>query len=227
MSEWWTYRLESFLLFSERAYWRLFELHDAAVWPAQFVAILLGVAVAVLVLRPNAWSGRAIALILAAAWAFVGWGFLWNSYATINWAASYIAPLFALQAMLLAWIGMRGGLSFDARVFAVRAAGLLLLLYAVAVHPLVGLIAGRPIAASEVFGVTPDPMAIATLGLLVLAQVRARAWALLAAPLAWCLFSGATLYTMGTWQASVPLGAAALALAVMAARGMHRAAAAR
>jgi len=39
MSEWWTYRPEDFLLFSPRVYWRLFELHNEALWPAQIAAI--------------------------------------------------------------------------------------------------------------------------------------------------------------------------------------------
>ena len=33
MSEWWTYRAEDFLLFSPRVYWRMFELHNTALWP--------------------------------------------------------------------------------------------------------------------------------------------------------------------------------------------------
>jgi hypothetical protein len=35
MSEWWTYRLSDILPFSAQTYFRLFELHNAAVWPAQ------------------------------------------------------------------------------------------------------------------------------------------------------------------------------------------------
>ena len=65
MSEWWTYRLESFLLFSERVYWRLFELHNAAIWPAQVVALLLGAMILYLLLRVRPWSSRA-AIVCAA-----------------------------------------------------------------------------------------------------------------------------------------------------------------
>ncbi len=35
MSEWWTYTLSDFLLFSARTYYRLFELYNRDVWPAQ------------------------------------------------------------------------------------------------------------------------------------------------------------------------------------------------
>ena len=35
MSEWWTYSLSDFLLFSPRTYYRLFELYNLAIWPTQ------------------------------------------------------------------------------------------------------------------------------------------------------------------------------------------------
>ena len=39
MSEWWTYSLTSFLLFSARTYYRLFELYNADVWPLQIATL--------------------------------------------------------------------------------------------------------------------------------------------------------------------------------------------
>ena len=44
MSEWWTYRLSDFLMFTPRTYHRLFELHNAEVWPLQIVTIEAGLA---------------------------------------------------------------------------------------------------------------------------------------------------------------------------------------
>ncbi len=43
MPDWSTYRLEDFLLFSPRTYYRLFELHNAAVWPGQVLALAAAV----------------------------------------------------------------------------------------------------------------------------------------------------------------------------------------
>ena len=53
MTEWWTYAPEDFLLFSPRVYWRMFELHNAAVWPSQALALLVGAAILVWVVRPK------------------------------------------------------------------------------------------------------------------------------------------------------------------------------
>src|SRR5258707_15614550 len=50
MSEWWTYRLTSFLLFSPRTYYRLLELYNLAIWPAQLAGAAIGVAIVALLI---------------------------------------------------------------------------------------------------------------------------------------------------------------------------------
>jgi O-methyltransferase domain/Dimerisation domain len=84
MSEWWTYRPEDFLLFSPRVYWRMFELHNAALWPLQVLTLAAGLIIILLVAwRPRS-SARWLALLPAILWIFVGWSFLWNRYAAID-----------------------------------------------------------------------------------------------------------------------------------------------
>ena len=130
MSEWWTYTLTDFLLFSPRTYYRLFELYNAAVWPLQLVTLALGVAILILMLRGGAWSGRVVAAILAALWLLVAWAYLLERYDTINWAARYFAIGFAVQAALLVWTGVvRDRLRFDADT-ATGKIGIALLIYA-------------------------------------------------------------------------------------------------
>jgi hypothetical protein len=99
MSEWWSYTLEDFLLFSPRVYWRLFELHNKAVWPLQILTLLLGTAVLVWVVQPRPWSDRVISAILASTWIWIAWAFLWNRYSQINWAMAYAAPVFVLEEL--------------------------------------------------------------------------------------------------------------------------------
>ena len=218
MSEWWTYRLEDFLLFSPRVYWRMFELHNAAVWPLQIGALLLGAAILVWTVRPKPWSDRVIWVVVGAAWIFVGWTFLWSRYSAINWAAAYALPVFAEEGLLLAWFGSwRRGIQGASRSAIERVAGLGIFFYALAIHPLVAVFAGRPFVAAETFAIAPDPTAIATLGLLVMRSGGAVTWALTAVPLGWCIVSWATLRAMEASEAWVPLTAAGIALA---ARGL-------
>jgi hypothetical protein len=209
MGAWRTYSLEDFLMFSPRVYWRLFELANEALWPLPVAALLLGAAMLALVLRPAPWSGRFIGIALGLVWIWVAWSFLWERYAPINWAIAYVAPVFALQGlMLLFWAPAFGGAGGELR----RDVGLGLCAYGLALHPLVAMVAGRPIQAAEVFAIAPDPTAIATLGLVCMAQSRA-AWPLMIIPLLWCLASALTLYAMGAPDALIPLAAAVAAVA--------------
>lgn len=213
MAEWSTYRLDDFLLFSPRAYWRLFELQNAELWPIQIMALMLGLLIVWLILRPRPGSDRAIAAFLVAAWVAVGWAFLWQRYATINWAVIYVVPAFMVQALLLLVFGT---LTRDLRFHAARRApemtGLALFLYALLLHPLAALLFGRPFAAAEVVGIAPDPTAIATLGLLLMASTTRLIWLLLPIPIVWCLLSAVTLLAMAASDAWIPLSAVAIAV---------------
>ena len=139
MSEWWTYSLSDFLLFSPRIYYRLFELYNAAIWPLQILALTLGAAVFGLLLNGVAWRGRAIAAVLAACWLWVAWAYLLQRYDTINWASRYFAVGFAAQAMLMSWTGIvRDRLGFRSGRDAAGAAGRCIFLFALVVFPLIG-----------------------------------------------------------------------------------------
>jgi Family of unknown function (DUF6064) len=211
MSEWWTYSLSDFLLFSPRTYYRLFELYNVAIWPLQIVGLALGVAIVGLLLRDVAWRGRAIAAALAACWLWVAWAYFQKRYETINWAAGYFAVGFAIEALLLVWSGIvLDRLRFRPSLDLAGLAALCIFLFALFVHPLIGPLIGRPWLQVELFGVAPDPTVVATLGVLV-AGHRPH-WDLLVIPLVWCAISGATLWTMQSPDALVMPVVAALAL---------------
>jgi hypothetical protein len=189
MSEWWTYRLSDFLLFSPRTYYRLFELYNDSVFPVQVVAVALGLALLVLLRRPGPLPGRLAGAILAAAWLWVAIAFHWVRYATINWAAVFFAAAFLVETACLAaaifanfWLLRRG------------IVGLGLIALSIA-YPLVAPLSGRPWSQAEFVGLAPDPTVVATLGALLLARGWRR-WALAIVPLAWCAVGGATLWTM-------------------------------
>jgi hypothetical protein len=207
MSEWWTYTLSDFLLFSPRTYYRLLEIYNAAIWPAQIVAFTAGLAI--LALRRR---GRLVALLVSACWLWVAIAFHLRRYAAINWAAVYFAAAFALEALLLVWTGVvRGRLDFGRGGETGRRVGLGIFVFALAIEPITDVLSGRGWRQVEVFGVAPDPTAIATLGLLLLAAGRAR-WELLAIPAIWCLISGTTLWAMKSPVAAIPPLAAAVAV---------------
>jgi hypothetical protein len=211
MPAWLSYRPEDFLLFAPRAYWRLFELANAQIWPLQVPILLLGAAILFWAIRPMPWSDRAVFGLMALAWASAGGWFIGIWYVQINWVAAYMVPLFLAQAMLLAWLGFaRRRQWFASRRCASEPIGLALVVYALTLHPLVAPLAGRPLGGAELVGIAPDPTAIATLGLVTLMPRGAAGWLMLVAPVLWCIVSTATLLTMGAWEGWIPLTAVIL-----------------
>jgi len=232
MSEWWTYRLYDFLLFTPRTYYRLFELYNAAVWPAQIAAVALGLWLAwlsarsplTLSLSRRSSGGRggregrggaaaAAVWILAGVWLWTGIAFLWMRYATINFAAKYAAWAFVVEAGLLAWTALRG--AFDPPAGAIGRAGVGLVLFAVLIEPLSAPLLGRPLRQVELFGLTPDPTAVATLGVL-LALRPTRRWLLMIVPVLWSALTGLTLLAMSAkdWWVTPAVGVLAVALSL-------------
>jgi Family of unknown function (DUF6064) len=195
MSEWWTYTLSDFLLFSPRVYYRLFELHNRELWPAQLLTVALGLAIAIMLRRPVRARERIIPVLLGALWLWIAWAFFWERYATINWASVYIAPVVALQGLLLVGSGLAGALRFERNGAAVDYTSLALFVLAVCVYPLLAPLMGRTWLGAEVFGMAPDPTAVATLAVLALATGRLR-WVLMIIPLLWCAVTGLTLWAM-------------------------------
>ncbi|MGF7160902.1 hypothetical protein FHS85_002533 [Rhodoligotrophos appendicifer] len=196
MSEWWTYRPEDFLLFSPRVYWRMFELQNASLWPLPALMIAVGVIILILSLWQRPSSARAVSFLLAMIWILVAYLFFWTRYATINWAAAYLAPIFMVEGLLLFAAACRYvPVTFDLSRPAAWV-GFGVLAFAILGFPLLAAWQGRGVMASELFGMAPDPTAFGTLG--VILMLRGRALLLLMpVPVLWCLLSAATLWTMG------------------------------
>jgi len=238
MSEWWTYRLYDFLLFTPRTYYRLFELYNAAVWPAQVAAVALGLWLVWICARapltpslsPRASGGRGggegrrgaggvgtvptvATWILGAVWLWTGIAFLGMRYAKINFAAKYAAWAFVVEAGLLAWTAIRG--AFDPPAGAIGRVGVGIVLFAVLIEPLSAPLLGRPLRQIELFGLAPDPTAVATLGALLALRPRRR-WLLMIVPVLWCAMTGLTLLAMSArdWWVAPAAGLLGVALAL-------------
>ncbi len=219
-SVWLSYRPSDFLMFAPRIYWRMFETLNQAVWPAQLPVMSVALGWLLWFMRRGAAAApRASALALALCWGFVGWALMWQRYAPINTAAAVFTAAFAVQALGLLGLAACGGLRVAVHA-ARRRTGLVMLIGALIAYPLLAGLAGRPWAQAEVFAIAPDPTAIGTLGWLLLwdggtRAARARQRALGVVPWLWCMFSAATLGTMGSMQALLPLGAGVAAVAAL------------
>ena len=214
IESWASYALSDFLMFSPASYFRRFELANAELWPAQVLLIAMAGLLVWLTGQRKPQSGLWIALILAIAWGLTAGVFLHRHYAQINLAADWMALGFLIEALML--FGFALCRACRERVFGHSPVnlwhpGMLLLLYSLLVHPLVGLIAGRNWQGIELFGIAPDATVLATLGIL-LTGLRKASWVLLPIPLAWCIVSALTYLAMGYVYGAAPLVLSIVAL---------------
>lgn len=227
MSEWWSYRLSDFLMFAPHTYYRLHELHNLSLWPAQLAALL-----AAPVLVHAVWRAqlRRAFVLLAVGAAAVAGGFMLQQLATIHWAGPGWAMAFAAQAVCLAALAVATPREPPRVAGGVLQGAALLLGFACVAALIEPMALGRDWRQAAVLGLAPDPTALAMLAALAVGWpagraarwLHALAWAV---PLAWCLFSAATLWTMGSPGAVARglLPACALALMLHRRRCVRRA----
>jgi len=218
MSEWWTYSLSDLLLFSPRVYYRLFELHNHALWPAHLLSVAVGLAILYALLRPTIRRLRLVLAAFGVIWIWVALAFFWQRYATINWAAVYVAPVFVVQGVMLLGTAAFGPVTSAApEAKLIRFSGAALFALALFAYPVIAPFMGRTWSAAEVFGIAPDPTSLATLAVLAISPSRLR-WLLMVIPLAWIAISTLTLLAMDAPEVWIAPVLAITALAVSRAR---------
>jgi hypothetical protein len=193
MSEWWTYRLHDFLMFSPRAYSRMFELYNEAMWPMNALAAMLAFALLFVAARirfplhrnsdrdaagssnPDLWQRVlhvAIFAYFAVAHAWIALVFMREHYAPIFWAAEYFAIAFLAQATMFTLAAGLAARSQDAFRFTrstlIAVLGVNIVSLALLVHPTMLFAIQNNWRTLEGVGFAPDPTAIAALGFLLL-----------------------------------------------------------
>ena len=212
METWLSYSLQDLALFTADTFFRLFELNNTALWPFQFLMLVVAVMLFLLAQRTDRKSANSLAIILALLWCLVGWQFFHKLYTPIYPAADWFALLFATQALLFLTLGLRLSRRrlFYNRMPHPTYPGAILFFYAIAIHPLAGLMFERNWQSLEIFGIAPDPTALGTLGLLLLMPgVKPKILAVI--PLGWCVISGLTYMAM-----ELPIGLLTPAVAILA-----------
>lgn len=192
MTEWWTYGLSDFLMFSPQAYWRLVARHNDAWWPAQLIGIVSSFGLLVALRESAIGAQRMVLLVLGAAWAWVGWSFFSLRYTEIFLGATWLARACEVQAALLLAFALLPPAPL--RFVPHRDRTMALVLGSAALcYPLLAWCTGHRWVEAEVFGFMPDPTTLATLGaLLALRQGGLRRPVLAALPVLFLLLGLAT-----------------------------------
>jgi drug/metabolite transporter superfamily protein YnfA len=185
------------LPFTAEQFLDVFAQYNAAIWPIQVVAYVLGLTAVVVAFMQPRYSGRIITSILAAFWLWTGIVYHGFFFSQINPAALAFGTLFVLQGLLWVYVGgLRDPLIFDARGGPVAVVGGLAVLYAMLIYPLLGIALGHSYPYAPLFGVAPCPMVIFTFGLLLWTRPPVPKY-LLVIPLLWSLLGLSAALSLG------------------------------
>jgi hypothetical protein len=173
-----------------------FEQYNRAFWPLPIVACILALATILLTLRPVRFGDQAMAMLLAAAWLWIGITYYLLRWAKIDFAAPVYGVIFVVEGLLIAWTGVvRGRLTFRFRPDLFGWIGLVMAIAAMAAFPLGDWLTGQGWQSVRLVGLAPGPTAAFTLGLLLLTK-RRTPLRLAVAPLLWSLVAGATAWIL-------------------------------
>ncbi|MCZ7658184.1 MAG: DUF6064 family protein [Xanthobacteraceae bacterium] len=205
------------LPFGADVFFFVFEQYNHAIWPAQVVAYVLGLLVLGAAMRPFPGSGRLVGAVLALAWLWNGIAYHVMHFAGINFWAYGFGALFVIQGLLFAWTAARGRLAIRFAPDPAGWTGLGLALFAMALYPLIGALAGHGWPRAPVFGVAPCPTTIFTWGVLLMSARMPRHLAIV--PLVWSLIGGTAAFFLGVPEDLALPVAALIAIVLMLLRG--------
>lgn len=194
MSDWTSYSLSDFILFSEAIYYRQFELYNQAIWPLHIVAILFALSVLYTLCKRPVWAGRIVASVLVVSWLWVAVAFLYRWFYQIHVVANWYAFGFLVQAGLVYWFGFIKNRFNEFVTSRLRiSVGSGLLFVAIFLYPFIAWMSGRSWLQFEMFALAPDPTVLATIAILVLLKVPGGLYVI---PALWILISTITLSVM-------------------------------
>ncbi len=165
----------------------MFENFNRDIWPLQVFTLLFGTVMAIAATKKSRIADRVSAAVLGLIWIFVGAVFQWVYFRPIYEPAGLFAALWIVQGMLfLAFGACRPRLSFTASRDGYAAFGFLLIAYALLVYPVLGYLLRSDLAYTTWFGPFPCPVAVFTIGMLLLTDDKVPKY-LAIIPLLWAL----------------------------------------
>lgn len=173
--------------FTVEQFFDIFGTYNTAIWPAQGLAYVLGIAALALAFRESRLSTRIVSGILALFWTWMGIFYHIIHFSVINPAAWIFGIVFVLQGLLFLIMGtIFQRLAFRFSLNPLPIIGVGFILYATVIYPLLGISFGHSYPRSPMFGVAPCPTTIFTLGVLLWASKPVPAY-LLVIPLLWSI----------------------------------------
>jgi len=173
------------LPFNADQFIRVFVQYNQAVWPMQLVLNGAALACVTLLFCAQPWASRMMTLLLAGLWLWMAIAYHFTFFAPVNPAAWWFGVLFLLGGAAFDWFGVVDDkLRFRVSSNSWTLTGAILIIFAVAIYPLISYAMGRRYPAAPTFGL-PCPTTIFTIGLLLFVEAPTPR-SVFIVPIVWC-----------------------------------------
>ena len=201
------------LPFSLGDFLNIFKEYNETVFPLQIVYYFVAFLCIYLIFIKYKYVNKIVSITLSFFWLWIGVVYHLIFFSAINPAAYIFGALFIIQALLfMIWGVFKKNLSFEYKKTTNNVLGVVFLLYALIIYPLLGYQLGHVYPYSPTFGL-PCPTTIFTFGLLLFSNKRVPVL-LLVIPLIWSVigFSAAINLTIYEDTGLIVAGATAVTL---------------
>lgn len=182
------------LPFTAEQFFEVFRAYNSAVFPAQFSFYLLAFAAILFGIKKYKWSDKAIGVILAFFWIWMGIMYHIQFFSSINKAAYFFGILFIVQGFLLCQFFFSHKTRPGFHIPAMRYLGMTLIIFSLFIYPAIGYYSGHRYPFSPTFGL-PCPTTIFTFGILLFIEKRTPFY-LLVIPLLWSAIGTAAAFSL-------------------------------
>ena len=182
--------------FTQEQFLTIFSQYNLAVFPLQIVFIILGIVALWFVVKKSPISDRIILLILIFFWFWMGIVYHILFFSSINPLAYAFGVLFIIEACLLVYLGIikkQAGFSLTKDMYTLI--GLIFIVYAMIIYPVIGTAAGHGYPRLPTFGL-PCPTTIFTFGIFLLSDKKFPL-PLLVIPLIWSMIGFFAALSLG------------------------------
>jgi hypothetical protein len=202
--------------FTQEQFLTIFARYNLTIFPLQIIFIIIGIAALWFTIKKSQISDRIILLILIFFWFWMGIVYHILFFSSINPLAFVFGVLFVIEAGLLIYFGVIKKLvGFSLTQDRYTLIGLVFIVYALVIYPIIGTVAGHGYPRLPTFGL-PCPTTIFTFGLFLMADKKFPL-PLLVIPLLWSMIGFFAALSLGITEDYMLLvaGVAGTALIIM------------
>lgn len=172
------------------------EKYNVAIWPLQIIFVIIAIAAVLLTVRKTKVTDKFVSSVLFFFWLWMAIMYHILNFSSINKAAYVFGAFYIIQGVLFLITGVfTTKLSFRFKPDFFTIIGLIFLVYALLLYPLIGNMFGHMYPAKPTFGL-PCPTTIFTFGILLWTDKRVPKY-ILVVPLLWSIVGMSAAVSLG------------------------------